>query len=121
MLKDFANHILIMNERDQAHLSLALGTGERINLINFLDQACPIFSKSLVGQLRLHNTGDLIISSGFFPFSASYITIIAIITGHLFAFIGHVGAPVCVRHAHAGMAANHSSASNTFVCDLSFD
>jgi len=43
------------------------------------------------------------------------------ITNHLLSLFWHMRTPVCLRHAQAGMAAIHSSASKTFSSFLSFD
>ena len=42
------------------------------------------------------------------------IVVITVVLDHLLAFVGDMGAPVCVRHAQAGMAASHSNASEVF-------
>jgi hypothetical protein len=44
-----------------------------------------------------------------------FYAVIAVIANHLLALVGDVGAPVCVRHAQAGMAASHSRASKGLV------
>ena len=41
MLKNFFNHIRLVNEADDPHLSLALGTGKGIGLIDFSDEVGP--------------------------------------------------------------------------------
>jgi hypothetical protein len=44
MLEDLLDHFFIFDESDDSHLPLAFGTGQGINLINFLNQPGPIFS-----------------------------------------------------------------------------
>ena len=41
MLKDFLNHIRLVNEADDPHPSLALGAGQRVGLIDFSDEVGP--------------------------------------------------------------------------------
>jgi len=41
VLKDFLNHIRLVDEADDPHLSLALGTGKRIGLVDFSDEVKP--------------------------------------------------------------------------------
>jgi hypothetical protein len=44
MLEDLLDHFFIFDESDDSHLPLAFGTGQGINLINFLNQPGPVFS-----------------------------------------------------------------------------
>jgi len=103
VLKDFANHILIVNERDYAHSTLALGACEWIDFVNLLNRRPPFFCVRLVGQLRFKDAGDFIVDIRRFQFSACRIAVITIITNHLFAHIGHVTAHggesfQCIEH-----------------------
>jgi len=68
VLKDFANRILIMNERDHAHSTLALGPCEWIDFVNLMNQPRLVFSARLVGQLRFKDAGDFIVDIRFFSF-----------------------------------------------------
>jgi hypothetical protein len=43
VLKDFFNHVRLVDETDDAHLPLALGAGKRIGLIDFPDEVGPSF------------------------------------------------------------------------------
>ena len=43
MLKDFFNHLRLINEADDPHLSMAFGTDERVGLIDFPDKVRPAF------------------------------------------------------------------------------
>jgi hypothetical protein len=43
MLEDLFDHLLILNETNDLHLPLTFGARERINLIYFLNQPCPVF------------------------------------------------------------------------------
>ncbi|GEM_PF-1986842 len=45
------DHNLIINDDDYMHSTLALGAGERMHLISFLNQLRPVSPKILVGQL----------------------------------------------------------------------
>ena len=52
MLKDFFNHIRLVDEADDPHLSLALRTGKRVGFINFSDEVGPAFFKILGNRRR---------------------------------------------------------------------
>ena len=56
MLKDFLNHLWLVDEADDAHLPLAAGTGKGISLIDFSDEIGPalvIFNYTLsAGPVR---------------------------------------------------------------------
>ena len=41
MLKDFLNHIRLVDEADDSHLSLALGAGKGVGLIDLSDEVGP--------------------------------------------------------------------------------
>jgi hypothetical protein len=41
VLKNLFNDIRLVNEADDAHLSLAFGTGKRVCFINFSDEVGP--------------------------------------------------------------------------------
>jgi len=41
MLKDFSDYFRLVNEADDSHLSLALGTGKGIGLIDLSDKVGP--------------------------------------------------------------------------------
>ena len=41
MFQNLPNCLLVLDERDHTHLTTALRTDERINLVDFLDQPCP--------------------------------------------------------------------------------
>ena len=41
MLKDFFNHFWLVNETDDPHLALALGTGKGVSLIDLSDEVGP--------------------------------------------------------------------------------
>ena len=41
MLKNLFNDIRLVNEADDAHLSLAFGTAKRVRFINFLIEVAP--------------------------------------------------------------------------------
>ncbi len=43
MLEDLLDHFFIFDESDDSHLALAFGTGQGINLINFLNLLSPVF------------------------------------------------------------------------------
>ena len=59
--EDFSDHLLIFNKRDDMHGAVTLGTYERIDFIDFLDEPSPVFPKGLVGQFRFQQAWDLII------------------------------------------------------------
>jgi hypothetical protein len=44
MLENLFDHFLIFDESDDSHLTLALGAGQGINLMYFLNQSGPVFS-----------------------------------------------------------------------------
>lgn len=44
MLEDLFNHVLILDESEDAHLTLTFRTGQGINLIDLLNQPRPILS-----------------------------------------------------------------------------
>ena len=41
MLKNFFNHVGLVNKADDAHLSVAFGTAKRVWFINFSDKVGP--------------------------------------------------------------------------------
>jgi hypothetical protein len=43
VLKDFFNHLGLVDEADDAHLALAFGTGKGICLVNLADKVGPAF------------------------------------------------------------------------------
>ena len=88
VLKDFANHILIMNERDHAHSTLALGACEWIDFVNLLNQPLPVFSARLVGQLLFKDAGEFIVDIRLYhlpaqPFSKLHYPFLMAPQGHL--------------------------------------
>jgi len=48
VLKIFFNHLVLVNEADDAHLSLAFGTDKRVCFINFSNEGAEV--KSLAGK-----------------------------------------------------------------------
>jgi hypothetical protein len=46
-LKDFYNYLWLVNEADDPHLALALGTGKGIGLIDLSDEVGPALSNRL--------------------------------------------------------------------------
>jgi hypothetical protein len=57
MPENLLDHFLIFDESDNSHLTLALGAGQGIHLINFLNQPRPILPVFFGGSLRLQDAG----------------------------------------------------------------
>jgi len=97
MLEDFFDHFLIFDESDDSHLTTALGTGQGINFIDFLDQpgpVLPVFLRTFIGfqveDSTLRDAGDPVVF-GFFSLSPRDITVVAIISDHLLPPVRDVG------------------------------
>ena len=66
MLKDFFNHIRLVNKADDPHLSLALGTGELVCLIDlFLKYDQRFFNSFDIGWAATSMTSGFQLTSPF--------------------------------------------------------
>ena len=88
MLEDLFNNLLVLYERDDAHLALTFGASKRIYLIDFLYKTSPIFSVLFGWSVWFEGGGNHTVLVLFFPFSAWYIAIMAIISDHLLSLVG---------------------------------
>jgi hypothetical protein len=57
MLEDLLDHLFVLNKSEDSHLTLALGAGQGVHLIDFLNQSCPVFPVLLGSLLRLKDAG----------------------------------------------------------------
>jgi hypothetical protein len=46
MLEDLFYALGVLDERNDAHRPLTLGAGEGVNLVDFLDEPCPVLAVS---------------------------------------------------------------------------
>ena len=92
MFEDLANDLLILDKCNYPHSTETLRAYEGIDLVDFLYQSRPISPESLAGQFRFKEAGDFIVGVCLFSFSTRNIAIKTVITSHLFALVGHVGA-----------------------------
>ena len=110
MLEDLFDDFLILDKADDPHGALAFRAGEWIHFIYFLNQSGPILPIRLETFVRFQDARNPRISARFLAFPAANVAVIVEVPNHLLALVGHMGTPVCVRHAQAGMAASHSRA-----------
>ena len=95
MLEDLFDHLLIFDESEDSHLTLALGAGQGINLINLLNQPHPILTIFPGGTLRFQNAWHPFILALFLPFPPGNITVIPIIPDHLLPVVRYMGTHGC--------------------------
>ena len=63
--ENLSDHFIVFNECNHAHRTRAPGTHQGIDLVDLLDQLCPVAPELPVGQLRLQDAGDDVVRIGF--------------------------------------------------------
>ena len=81
---------LVFNKADDAYDAFAFRTNQRVHFVYFLNQPCPVFPERFIVFMRFENTGDGIVCSRLFSFSARDIAVIAVVSDHLFATVGNM-------------------------------
>ena len=90
MGEDVPDDLRVFDEADDAHGALAFRTDQRIDLVYFLNQPCPIFPEDFIIFNRFSHTGDDVVRAFLFPFASGDVAVIAIVSDHLFAPVGDV-------------------------------
>ena len=69
-----------------------VGAGERINLIDFLNQPRPCLATGRWGLIGLYDAGDFVIPVFLLPIAPADITVVAIVPDHLLPTVGNMAA-----------------------------
>ncbi len=97
MAEDLLDHLAVVNERNEFHLSPAVGTNQRVNFPDLLDQLAPLLRRDarrvVLGHVDHVHAGDLG-RAGFGlalgALAPGAIGVPTVVTHHLKAFVGNM-------------------------------
>ena len=81
--EDFFDDFLILDKADDPHGAVAFRAGERVYLVDFLNQPGPILPIRLETFVRLQNARNPRIPTLLLAFSAANVAVIAVVANHL--------------------------------------
>ena len=90
MFQNLFDDLWVLDETDDSHLTLTFRAGKRVNLIDLPNEPCPILPICLSVVIRLKYARYHTILVFFFPSSAGDVTVMSVVSDHLFALIGHM-------------------------------
>jgi len=90
-LRIFFYDLGVLDERNHAHRPLTLGAGEGVNLVDFLDEPCPVLAVPLGWFIGLQDGRDQSVLVYLLALTPTDVAVVAIVTNHLFALIGNMG------------------------------
>jgi len=88
--QDLADYGIVLDKGDHAHVALAFGAGQGIDLVDFLYQLSPAFVASK-RSLGFGNGRYDFVTAGFVSLSAALVAVIPVIAHHLLAAVRNVG------------------------------
>ena len=89
-LEDLFYDFLALNESDDGHRPMALGTSQRVYLIDFLYQPCPVLAAPLGWFIGLQDARHPSVFICLLPLTPTDVAVVAIVTNHLFALVGNM-------------------------------
>jgi hypothetical protein len=73
MGEDLADHLLLFDDGNHTHFPLTRRADQGIDLVDLLDQPCPVLAKSLVAHGRFQNIGHGAIDAGFLVLAPGHV------------------------------------------------
>ena len=94
MIEDIPDHRPIFAETDDPHCPVTFRTDQGIYLVYLLNQPGPTFPESLFVSPRFEDARDGVIQTFLPAFTPRDVAVVSVVTHHLLAPVGDVGAQV---------------------------
>lgn len=84
MTQYLSDDLLIIDKGDNPNFTLTLWTYQRIDLVDFLYQSCPVLPPLFGWHFILQDKGDVVIGFRLLPKAPGFVAVISIVTHRLF-------------------------------------